>query len=172
MTSDKNATERLRELLDERGVRWTGCSKNVTDNQTYCYGHTYTEFQDGLMVTDLTPEQAIAATLDGGRLTAEQVRELIAPHLHARPTFDFGHYGAVWSADFQAIADALNATLGNDGVGRSKNGVDERGTCELEINTDVNAIRCSKCGYVVPKGTDLMGIRYCASCGRKVVLDG
>ena len=49
-----------------------------------------------------------------GTLTAEQVRELIAPHLHARPTFDFGHHGAVWSADFQAIADELNGMLGSD----------------------------------------------------------
>lgn len=47
-----------------------------------------------------------------GNLTAEQVRELISPHLHARPTFDFGRHGAVWGADFQAIADELNATLG------------------------------------------------------------
>ena len=44
-----------------------------------------------------------------------------------------------------------------------------RGTCELEINTDMTAIRCSKCGYVLPKGTNLMGVRYCAGCGRKVV---
>ena len=53
-----------------------------------------------------------------GTLTAEQVRELIAPHLHARPTFDFGRHGAVWRADFQAIADELNAELGS-------------GTCEV-----------------------------------------
>lgn len=46
---------------------------------------------------------------EGGKLTAEQVRELIAPHLNARPTFDFGRHGAVWSADFHAIADELNA---------------------------------------------------------------
>ena len=53
------------------------------------------------------------------KLTAEQVRELIAPHLDARPTFDFGRHGAVWSADFQAIADELNAELGS-------------GTCEYK----------------------------------------
>ena len=48
------------------------------------------------------------------KLTAEQVRELIAPYLGARPTFDFGSYGAVWNADFQAIADELNSTLGGN----------------------------------------------------------
>ena len=61
------ATDRLRAMLDERGVEWTAVSKDVTmDNQTYCYPHTFTEFQDGLMVTNLTPEQAIAATLGAG----------------------------------------------------------------------------------------------------------
>ena len=60
------ATERLRELLDERGARWTACSKAAIDNQTFCRGHTYTEFQAGLMVSDLTPEQAIEATLGRG----------------------------------------------------------------------------------------------------------
>lgn len=41
--------------------------------------------------------------------------------------------------------------------------------CELEINTDMTAIKCSRCGYVVPKGTDLMSVHYCAGCGRKVI---
>lgn len=61
-----SATYELRRLLDERGARWTACSKATIDNQTYCYGHTYTEFQAGLMVSDLTPEQAVAATLGAG----------------------------------------------------------------------------------------------------------
>ena len=51
------------------------------------------------------------STLEGGTLTPEQVRELIAPHMHAKPTFDFGRHGAVWVTDFQAIADELNAEL-------------------------------------------------------------
>lgn len=42
-------------------------------------------------------------------------------------------------------------------------------TCELEINTDMTAVKCSRCGYVVPKGTNLMNVKYCAGCGRKVV---
>lgn len=61
-----SATDELRRLLDERGARWTACSKATIDNQTFCYGHTLTEFQGGLMVTDLTPEQAIEATLGSG----------------------------------------------------------------------------------------------------------
>ena len=42
-------------------------------------------------------------------------------------------------------------------------------TCELEINTDMTAVKCSRCGYVVPKGSNLMSVRYCAGCGRQVV---
>lgn len=62
-----SATDELRRMLDERGVEWTAVSKDVTmDNQTYCYPHTFTEFQDGLMVSNLTPEQAIDATLGAG----------------------------------------------------------------------------------------------------------
>lgn len=73
-----NATERLRALLDERGVRWIGCSKAEIDNQTFCRDHTYTEFQDGLMVTHLTPEQAVEATLGSGlQAENEKLRELV-----------------------------------------------------------------------------------------------
>lgn len=60
------ATDDLRRLLDERGARWTACSKATIDNQTFCYGYTYTEFKDGLMVTSLTTEQAVEATLGRG----------------------------------------------------------------------------------------------------------
>ena len=65
------ATERLRELLDERGVEWAE------------YGDGYTLLRHGgreytvqpnvcnrLIVTNLTPEQAIAATL-GREITGE-----------------------------------------------------------------------------------------------------
>lgn len=50
-------------------------------------------------------ESAIAATLGGGKLTAEQVREATYAHsIHADCA----------DADFQAIADELNVTLGSD----------------------------------------------------------
>ena len=63
-SSDLTATERLRRLLDERGVEWAE------------YGDGYTLLRHGgreytvqpnvcnrLIVTNLTPEQAIAATI-------------------------------------------------------------------------------------------------------------
>ena len=121
------ATDELRRLLDESGVEYRAIG-DATFWETHdgAFRYKAKSHAEKLMVmtccsqkcTVMTPEQAIAATLGGGRLTAEQVRELIAPHLHARPTFDFGHHGAVWSADFQAIADELNATLGNDGAAK------------------------------------------------------
>lgn len=42
------------------------------------------------------------------------------------------------------------------------------GTCEFELNTDMTAIRCDKCGYELPKGTDLKATRFCGGCGRRV----
>ena len=97
-------------------------------------------------------------------LTADDARELIAPHLDARPTFDFGRHGAVWIADFQAIADELNATLG-------------RGTCKP---TEEDC--CPICGEDLVKcnvGIGELGgaveldppiyHNYCPNCGAKVV---
>ena len=68
-----SATEKLRRLLDERGVEWAE------------YGDGYTLLRHGgreytvqpnicnrLIVTNLTPEQAIAATLGAGTCTADE----------------------------------------------------------------------------------------------------
>ena len=42
------------------------------------------------------------------------------------------------------------------------------GTCEFELNTEMTAIRCDKCGYELPKGTDLGATRFCGGCRRAV----
>ena len=42
------------------------------------------------------------------------------------------------------------------------------GECEFELNTDMSAIRCSSCGYELPKGTDLAETRFCGGCGKAV----
>ena len=101
-----------------------------------------------------------------GKLTAEQVRELIAPHLHAIPTFDFGNHGAVWRADFQAIADELNDALD---CGECKNVGEPTDFC------------CSECGarlyiettdgYTMIEADEKTLIKmpnYCPNCGRQV----
>ena len=57
------ATERLRKLLEERGEDYTRNDFGITWSY-YTDPHTATESMDGtLIVTGLTPEQAIAATL-------------------------------------------------------------------------------------------------------------
>ena len=60
------ATERLRAMLDERGVEYIENDFGITWSY-YNDPHTATESMDGtLIVTGLTPEQAIDATLGRG----------------------------------------------------------------------------------------------------------
>ena len=77
MTDSKTATERLRELLDERRVEWRetvnyiGCvfthykSAYFDEVSAMDNGDGYLYFDD-LNCVSLTPEQAIAATLGSG----------------------------------------------------------------------------------------------------------
>lgn len=66
------ATERVRELLDERGVEW---DYGITGSTTTMFSVngvdlTFTPMRDGLVCsTILTPEQAIAATLGSSNCT-------------------------------------------------------------------------------------------------------
>lgn len=63
MEDSKTATERLREMLDERGEGHYDDRYGTTWSY-YTDPHTAEESMDGtLIVTGLTPEQAIAATL-------------------------------------------------------------------------------------------------------------
>lgn len=43
--------------------------------------------------------------------------------------------------------------------------------CTLEINIDCTAVCCSKCGYEIPKGTNLNEVKLCPSCDREVTYD-
>ena len=72
----RTATEELRRMLDERGVEWTNPNSCLRDDMTswVANGFDYDAFEvpDGTLVLsaahqdDLTPEQAIAATLGRG----------------------------------------------------------------------------------------------------------
>lgn len=53
------------------------------------------------------------------------------------------------------LEQAIAATLGS-------------GTCKLELATDMESIRCSACGYKLPKGTDLKATKFCGGCGCEV----
>lgn len=46
---------------------------------------------------------------------------------------------------------------------------DASATCELEINTDMSAIICTRCGCDIPKGTNLLKLERCPNCHAKVV---
>ena len=92
-------------------------------------------------------------------LTAEQVREAIERY----STELLGGSRLFIERDWQAIADALNATLG-------------RGTCELhDCEGSFSAVgkpvwRCD-CGAFMTQYTDATTYhkpRYCPNCGREV----
>jgi len=163
-----NATDELRRLLDERGEDYVSDQHSVTWAY-YTDPHTATESMDGtLIVTGLTPEQAIAATLGGGKLTAEQVRETVEKHWHDLPAdYDMPEATALpeYSYDWQAIADELNATLGG-------------GECEFVIEDNMNEsegmgdvwFRCTNCDTTFDYYADdwLMKQNYCPHCGFKI----
>ena len=75
-----SATERLRAMLDERGVEWTEPNNKARSHTTYWTAGVLrcgaVEFIDGMVSIastsdDITPEQAIEATL--GRGTCRQI---------------------------------------------------------------------------------------------------
>ena len=76
-----SATEELRRLLDERGVEWSGTifteptNGHPTNTSLGSEHHdaVFIEYHDGnvLRLFDLTPEQAIEATLGRGECDAE-----------------------------------------------------------------------------------------------------
>lgn len=111
--SDSNATDELRRMLDERGVEWKDGDAAYeiewsTPDGRRCSA-MYWKPTFSVLISGCTPEQAIAATLGGGKLTAEQVREATYAHsIHADCA----------DADWQAIADELNAALGSDDKSR------------------------------------------------------
>ena len=122
--TESSATEELRRLLDERGVEWWDGGEGLTiipaqdgvprawTVGTWPFGK---DMGDCLWIENrqpLTPEQAIAATLWSGTLTAEQVHDAIF-NGSSYASFD----GAKYYADgirMQEIADRLNAELRGD----------------------------------------------------------
>lgn len=62
------ATERLRELLDERGVEWTYGDGTVSfsDGKHWCHAWAYSDSAMCVSMGYFTPEQTIDATLGRG----------------------------------------------------------------------------------------------------------
>lgn len=122
-----DAGDRLREGLAARGVEYStidGKHKNTlwqVGKLDWWYD-VDTETGKTVLFTpkqyDVTPEQAIAATLGGGKLTAEQVRKCVRVG-----ACDHGLWGALdEDTDWQAIAEELNATLGTEINGETSDG--------------------------------------------------
>ncbi len=115
-----------------------------------------------------TPEQAIAATLGSGTLTAEQVRETVEKHWHdLSAEYDMPEATALseYSYNWQTIADELNATTGG-------------GECECVWNEQEGTFRCSSCDTLLTneisiewpshKVTPITLPNFCPMCGGRV----
>lgn len=152
-----SATDELRRMLDERGVEY---KRHYLNTSWYAGMNLYmaTDDKNGTLIVDnLTPEQAISATLGGGTLTVEQVEEAV----YRNCKFYEG-----CEVDVEAIADELNSRA-------------ER-TCKFVSSkgSDYPPV-CSACGYELgiydcewfEDGTYGYDGNYCPNCGCKVVCE-
>ena len=140
------ATDKLRRLLDERGVEH--------------YDH-----ENGEPLRDLSeagPDPATSWRMGDASVCA-------VPDKNG--TLD------IW-IDHATPEQAIAATLGNDGVGRSNDGVAERKTCRRlpqrsncrcevhngHFSASFGYWTCSECGV-----ENFEGAKYCMNCGAEVV---
>ena len=162
-----SATDKLRRMLDERGVRYLkddGESIRATKWKARKQGafleHAmFVEYANGetdftFPSSAVTPEQAIAATLGGGKLTAKQVRKCVRVG-----ACDHGLWGAIdEDTDWQTIADELNAALENEECDIVKS----YGKHPI-TNDEVVLYNCSKCGKLID-----LSANYCGKCGARI----
>lgn len=145
-----SATDELRRMLDERGVEWEAPTSfdGTARYDTVAGGYWFHEFNGKITIHGLDPEQAIAATLGRGVLSASQVSNAVYAHsIHADCA----------DADWQAIADELNATLG-------------RGTCHItDSGPWGHPYVCSACGASFDPEVYDGEFNYCPNCGRHIV---
>ena len=165
--TEKTATERLREMLDERGVAHSDHYLSTTWRDGHGILHLAGEpMADGSLVVDmLTPEQAIAATLaddDYERKMDALLCRLTNGKFSKSRAYDLDFMESCVNEEFEMLyADELNATLGS-------------GACE-NVAPDYLDFLCSKCGFVhyhsdendTGDGNDW---NYCPRCGKAVKL--
>lgn len=147
LMTDNRTTELLCKLLDERGV---SCQTHYL-HASWCVGSKLYDAVDNLdgtlTVSSLTPEQAIAATLGSGTLTAERLEKAKA---------------CKSSEELAALAAELIAERHME-------------TCEMEYQTDGMMRgwwKCSVCGEAMDTIKACAGRekpKYCGNCGRLVV---
>lgn len=129
--TDNRTTELLCKLLEERGL---SCQTHYLHASWYVGPKLYEAMDnlDGTLTVDnITPEQAVTATLGSGTLTAEQVQEAIE-EAKAELLESCEYVGDMWQRKGdvlkafgkmeQAIADELNATLGGEINGDTSDG--------------------------------------------------
>lgn len=143
-------------FVNDFGVNW----------RYYSDPHTATEsMDDTLIVTGLTPMQAVIATLGSRGLTAEQVMAIAGKH---QPDYCSDTHVCF---DWRAIADDLNAVMGT-------------GTCKVD-ETDlipficadgdssevdyIHVMECSACGGTFEHVNG--SYEFCPRCGRRIEVD-
>ena len=139
----------LTEIADEIDAKH---EQAVDDARIVEVETSYIDIEQGEVITRFVPEQAIAATLGSGMLTAEQVMAIAAKH---QPDYCSDTHVCF---DWQAIADELNAR-----AERTCECVAEYAESPFDGKTMV-LHRCSKCHELMRPH-----MRYCPNCGRKVV---
>ena len=172
--ADNQTTELLRNLLDERGIEYAESQDRFRTRFRFNYCEACGDYLNEIEVMGacitasksyLTPEQAIAAAVGSGVLTAEQVREAVmSADRWEKPMGNTGLTNThliVRDDGWQAIADELNAELGN-------------GTCELAYGEDdegYDGWYCQSCGGwfdAARRDGKLVEPMRCGCCGRKV----
>ena len=171
MTDNKTATERLRDMLDEREVEWSspsGLNSSFADSITFIGDVAVVskiEGSDLLRINfDGTPEQAIAATLgdDGvGRsndgvatLGSDEYQRGYDDGLHANTKAAFA---AARRTVQDAVGECEKLPSTNDKTCIVR---DNRTGCEMEFGY----WRCSNCGC-----NNFDGAKHCMGCGARVV---
>ena len=101
--TDETATERVRELLDGRGVEWEDNTPAPSMKQWRTSFVSFTGEEVTLSCYDEpkwilgtlvfhTPEQAIEATLGRGKLTAEQVKDAVLDNFEETHETRYDHW--------------------------------------------------------------------------------
>lgn len=176
------ATERLRALLDERGVEhYDGTETTLwgyepTSESAGVYRFAADETSGGRMqvrMFNCTPEQAITATLGADAkptqaessvaLTAEQVRDAVmSADRWEKPMGNTGLTNThliIRDDGWQAIADELNDTLGSFNCSNS-----ERTEMCYADETDTWECVCDGIGHYGERVT--VHVMECSECGR------
>ena len=182
------ATDELRLMLDERGIKWWEADderKTLWESN----GLTWEYFNDengdawlgflGACEQDITPEQAIAATLGSeDTYTREDVESAFVSG------YSLGCLPAgsdpTWDQNEQTIDEHMaewgwvreeSATLCDSDATRERQGV---GTCHSTTSDNAWCFACSECGKSFPRNQLHLAhnhgeIKFCPNCGRRVV---